>query len=131
MGTIAELLGYSLSEPTPPEGPGSEAVPTSTDIDEGGAAAVGSTGAVSAAPGQGVAAAPTPDEVVLAAVLAETSLEPSAAREDLTLAGDLDLDTIGRYAVVTAIEHGLGTEFRDEDVDAWETLGDVLAAARP
>ena len=72
----------------------------------------------------------TTDEVVMSAVLAETSLDPALAREDLTLAGDLDLDTIGLYAVVTSIEHGLGAQFRDVDVEAWQTLGDVLAASR-
>jgi len=126
MGTIAELLGFDLSDPTPPGDGEGEATPA----DEGGAAAVAGTGEPGAAPASEPSGAPASDEVVLAAVLAETSLEPSAAREELTLVGDLDLDTIGRYAVITSVEHELGVQFRDAEVDSLETLGDLLTAAR-
>lgn len=115
MGTIAELLGFDLSDPTPPEGT------DATTADEGDAVE---------APGSEGGDAPASDEAVLAAVLAETSLEPTAAREDLTLVGDLDLDTVGRYAVITSVEHELGVQFRDAEVDSLETLGDLLAVAR-
>lgn len=126
MGTIAELLGFDLSEPTPP-GDGEE---NAAPVDEGGAAALPEAGAEEGAPGPDASETPTSDEVVLEAVLAETSLDPSDAREDLTLTGDLDLDTIGRYAVTTSVERGLGVQFRDADIDALETLGDLLALAR-
>lgn len=126
MGTIAELLGFDLSEPTPPGDGEGDAAP----VDEGGAAALPEAGAEEGAPGPDTAATPTSDEVVLEAVLAETSLDPSDAREDLTLTGDLDLDTIGRYAVTTSVERGLGVQFRDADIDALETLGDLLVLAR-
>ncbi|WP_052450801.1 hypothetical protein [Actinomyces polynesiensis] len=126
MGTIAELLGFDLSEPTPPGDGEGDAAP----VDEGGAAALPEAGAEEGAPGPDTAATPTSDEVVLEAVLAETSLDPSDAREDLTLTGDLDLDTIGRYAVTTSVERGLGVQFRDAGIDALETLGDLLVLAR-
>lgn len=124
MGTIAELLGFDLSDPTPPEGA------DDTTADEGDAPAGAGSGTAVAAPGSEVGGAPASDEAVLAAVLAETSLEPTAAREDLTLVGDLDLDTIGRYAVITSVEHELGVQFRDAEIDSLETLGDLLTAAR-
>lgn len=68
-------------------------------------------------------------EAVLAAIVAETNLEPSQARLDLTLRGDLDLDDLGLYAVVAAVEHELRCTFTDETVRSWQTLADILDAA--
>lgn len=68
-------------------------------------------------------------EAVLAAIVAETHLEPSRARLDLTLRDDLDLNELGLYAIVAAVEHELRCTFTDEAVRSWQTLGDVLNAA--
>ena len=149
MGTIADLLGIDLqaalgqsqdeSDATvrPEVGDGAGDGTGHEGGDEGGRLQVPGHGS-DATPGLGERGESAPegghtvttDEVVMSAVLAETSLDPALAREDLTLAGDLDLDTIGLYAVVTSIEHGLGAQFGDVDVEAWQTLGDVLAASR-
>ncbi|WP_175955794.1 phosphopantetheine-binding protein [Schaalia sp. Marseille-Q2122] len=67
-------------------------------------------------------------EAVLAAIVAETALDPSRARLDLTLREDLDLDDLGLYAVVAAVEHELRCTFTDEAVRSWQTLGDILDA---
>ena len=149
MGTIADLLGIDLQAALgqsqdegdatvgPEVGDGTGDGTGHEGGDEGGRPQVPDHGS-DATPGLGERGESAPegghtvttDEVVMSAVLAETSLDPALAREDLTLAGDLDLDTIGLYAVVTSIEHGLGAQFRDVDVEAWQTLGDVLAASR-
>ncbi|MDN5964133.1 MAG: hypothetical protein L0H81_06275, partial [Actinomyces sp.] len=123
MGTIADLLGIDLQAAlgqSQDEGDAtvrSEASDGTGDEggDEGGSPQVSDHGS-HATPGLGERGESAPegghtvttDEVVMSAVLAETSLDPALAREDLTLAGDLDLDTIGLYAVVTSTEHGLG-----------------------
>lgn len=113
MGTIAELLGYSLGDPRDPDTPD-------------GVAALVQEAQADASP----TGAPTTDEVVLAAVLEETALDPVDARGDLTLTGDLDLDELGRWAVATALEHDLHATFTDADVESWMTLDDLLVAAR-
>lgn len=134
MGTIAELLGLDLPDPTPPEGgdaarflPGTDgAVVADGDSTDGG----GTDGVAPDGSRDDTSPARTCDEAVMAAVLAETTLDAGDAREDLTLVGDLDLDTIGRYSVMTSVEHELGVELRDPEVDAMGTLGDLLAAVR-
>ncbi len=113
MGTIAELLGYSLSD-APVAEPASQGPAAEGPGDEGGAGAL--TGADRAR------------EAVMVAVLAETGHEPGDARRELTLAGDLDLDTLGLYAVVSAVEHETRVTFTDEDIASWVTLGDLLDA---
>lgn len=111
MGTIAELLGYSLEDPGDPDTPDEVAALVEEVHPED-------------------ACTPASDEVVLAAVLEECDLEPERARGDLTLEGDLDRDELGRWALATAVEHDLHATFADADVESWRTLDDVLAAAR-
>ncbi|MCI6411131.1 MAG: phosphopantetheine-binding protein [Schaalia hyovaginalis] len=103
MGSIAELLGYSLL-PEPDAAPDDEAP-------------------------RGAPAASKADlarEAAMAAVLEETGLDPDEARADLTLRGDLDLDDLGLYAIVARIEHDLSLVLPDELVDSWGTLGSIL-----
>jgi acyl carrier protein len=121
MGTIAELLGIDLSGEEPSE-------PAGASGDEDGAA----SGEGEAPEAAAAAASSDPvGEAVMAAVLAEAALDPADARADLALDGpELDLDRLGRYSVVTAIEHGLGVRFPDVDVEAMGTLGDLLETAR-
>lgn len=111
MGTIAELLGYSLGDPQDPATPEEVASLVEETRTED-------------------SSTPTSDEVVLAAVLDECDLEPGDARGDLTLEGDLDLDELGRWAIATAVEHDLRVTLADADVESWGTLDDVLTAAR-
>jgi acyl carrier protein len=121
MGTIAELLGIDLSGEEPSE-------PAGASGDEDGAA----SGEGEAPEAAAAAASSDPvGEAVMAAVLAEAALDPADARADLALDGpELDLDRLGRYSVVTAIEHGLGVRVPDVDVEAMGTLGDLLETAR-
>lgn len=106
MGSIAELLGYSLVPETEPERVSDEA---KTD---------------------GISEASSSEddarEVAMMAVLDESTLDPQAARADLTLKGDLDLDDLGLYAIVTRIEHDLSLSLLDERVESWRTLGELL-----
>ncbi|MDO4259648.1 MAG: acyl carrier protein [Actinomycetaceae bacterium] len=106
MGTIGELLGYSFNEPE-----------DSSSEDSSGQLSPNNS-----APQE------TAEERAMAVVLEHTDLDPAAARHDLTLAGDLDLDRIGLWTMVTAIEHSLGVTFPDSDVNSWTTLGDLLAS---
>ena len=126
MGTIAELLGYTLPEDPGPQGP------EGADSSEPPVGDEGDTGP-DRSPGERQPEGSTDPvgEAVMAAVLAETSLEPGDARPDLELTGpELDLDRLGRYSVVTSVEHELKVQFADADVESWRTLGDVLEAAR-
>ncbi|WP_076464780.1 phosphopantetheine-binding protein [Actinomyces mediterranea] len=118
MGTIAELLGYSLSESDASPEPSSE---------PGGAA--GSEGEAPSDP-----QSRDGRETAMSAVLEETDLDPDRARAELLLTDDLDLDTLSLYAIVARIEHDLSISIPDETIGAWRSLGDLLdgvdAAAR-
>lgn len=70
----------------------------------------------------------TPEEILISALLEETGLEPSQTRAELQLRADLDMDDLSLYAVVTVIERSLKRNFTDEDIRAWETIGDMLNA---
>lgn len=109
MGSIAELLGYSLqgTDLTKTEDPAPGGGPSSDVVDE---------------------RAERAREIAMDAVLGETDLDPSDARAELSLSGDLDLDTIALYAIVAAIEHELRLAIPDDTVTSWQTLGDVLDA---
>ena len=74
----------------------------------------------------------TPDEVAMAAVLQEATLEPDAAHPSLDLRdpAGLDLDDLGLYSVVSTIERELHIQLADADVAEWTTLGDLLDAVR-
>jgi len=132
MGTIAEMLGIDLGGDEPlvspagsPPGPDEAATPGADADDAGAAPATGEAAQRPAAPVDPVG------EAVMAAVLDETSLDPTQARAELPLTGpEMDLDRLGRYSVVAAVERELHIQFPDVEVEAWETLGDVLEAAR-
>ena len=111
MGTIADLLGYALEEPHDPDTSGITAPPVGQTRTDG-------------------SPVPTSDEVVMSAVLEETDFDPADARADLTLAGDLDIDELGRWAIAADVEHALRTTFPDAQVESWSTLDDILTAAR-
>lgn len=112
MGSIAELLGYSLAPQPDPAGDddASHDSPASSQAE-------------------------LARQVAMEAVLEETGLDPEAARADLTLQGDLDLDDLGVYAIVARIEHDLSLVLPDDVVESWETLGalldDVVNAVHP
>lgn len=110
MGSIADLLGYTLNA----EGEKSD---ISTE-----AGAVINVAGESSSPKTEHAR-----EVVMDAILEFVDLAPEDARGDLTLKNDLDIDTLVRYAIVARIEHELKLSIRDSEVDAWETLDDVLS----
>ena len=110
MGSIADLLGYTLNA----EGEKSDISPeTGGAINEAGEASSPKTEHAR--------------EVAMDAILEFVDLAPEDARGDLTLKNDLDIDTLVRYAIVARIEHELKLSIRDTEVDAWETLEDVLS----
>lgn len=117
MGTIADLLGgidlSALTEQAPAEG---KEKPSEHDAQ--------------AVDGAQPDARTDTHEAVLAAILSQTNLRPENARAELTLRGDLDMDTLQLYAVVVQIERELKTTFPDELIDQWETIGDILDAVR-
>lgn len=110
MGSIADLLGYTLNA----EGEKSDISPeTGGAINEAGEASSPKTEHAR--------------EVAMDAILEFVDLAPEDTRGDLTLKNDLDIDTLVRYAIVARIEHELKLSIRDTEVDAWETLEDVLS----
>ena len=108
MGTIADLLGYQIDVP------GDNAA---TIIDEA-ASAIADDAQLSAAE--------RAREAAMEAVLTETGLDPSAARAELRLVEDLDLDQLALYAIVSAVEHETKKTLKDTDIASWITLGDLL-----
>lgn len=127
MGTIGDLLGIDLAA-TLAQDP-DQADTTSSQPDS--PASSSDTPFAAGEPGSHAALGQDIDsrhEAVLAAVLAETDLDPAQARADLTLTGDLDLDTLSLYAIVTSVERELRCSFADETVASWQTLGDILSA---
>ncbi len=113
MGTIAELLGFDLSEEDP-ESDAAAVVDGQHGIDEDDGARV----------------ADPVVEAVNAAIAEETGSEPDQVLADSMLVADLDLDALGRYAIVTTVERSLKISLRDEDVDRAETAGDLVDLAR-
>lgn len=110
MGTIAELLGYSLTDADASREPSNE---------PGGAAP----------PDESAPSDPRDRdsrETAMSAVLEETDLDPDHTRAELSLADDLDLDTLSLYAIVARIEHDLSICIPDETIGAWRTLADLL-----
>ena len=67
---------------------------------------------------------------VITALLAETDVPADQYKADLSLNEDFDLDTIGLYAVVASIEQDLKITMADKDVNAAQTLGDLLDVVR-
>lgn len=126
MGTsIADLLGAQLPEEWR-QIDGSESAdietvePTRDSAEE--------TTAVSVSDQVGQQQMATPREVVVAAVLEETEIEPTDMKLDLLLDEDLGLTGIALWAVVAQIESELDIQFVDVEVHRWETLGDLLSA---
>ncbi|WP_165217944.1 phosphopantetheine-binding protein [Schaalia sp. ZJ1691] len=112
MGTIAELLGYSL-----------EPDPDATGADSGENA--GSSSVIDAGANE---KADEQREVAMAIVLDECDLAPAQARADLTLREDLEMDDLVLYAIVSRMEHEMKTSLSDDEVRSWVTLGDLLDA---
>lgn len=130
MGTIGDLLGgLDLSAFTSEDDTEETATPgTLADEpgDESPREEESAISVVSRAEGEPA----SPEEVAMEALLAETGLEPSAARADLTLRGDLDLDDLQLYSIVAVVERALKKSFPDESIAAWQTVGDFLDAVR-
>ena len=123
MGTIAELLGYTL-DPDENQTETPQASQDSTDVQN-----VVTRVAQQAKVDASAARSEMAREIAMAALLDESGYEASQMRADLRLVDDLDIDMIGRYAIVAAIEHELHVRFSDIDVDSWKTVDDVLVAA--
>lgn len=98
MTTIAEALGMALPEPERARAQGE-----------------GHEDAAPAGP-------------VLEALAQESGREAGSIRPDMTLAGDLDLDVLGLYAVVTPAERALHTQIPDRRVQGLRTVRDLLDA---
>ena len=114
MGSIADLLGDQLRA----------GLAQLVDADTPEATEASSAGS---AP-QSVTAAEYAREAAMEAVLDEVDLEPADARMELTLRGDLDMDDVSLYAVVARVEREAKVAFGDAQIEAWETLGDLLGA---
>lgn len=102
--SIAEMLGYDLSDEQPEEA-GAESVSVDSDADEVEAA-------------------------VVSALLDESTVAAQDFRSDMSLADDFDLDEIGLYAVIAAVEQDLKISLKDGNVAHLETLEDLVALAR-
>lgn len=123
MGTIGDLLGgldLSSFAAAEDEGVSTDVTPTETVAN-----AEEEVGTSSANLNQADA---TPAEIAMQAVLDETGLEPAAARAQLRLREDLDMDDLSLYAVVSVIERALKHHFADVEVRSWVTLADLLSA---
>ncbi|WP_297556491.1 acyl carrier protein [uncultured Actinomyces sp.] len=102
--SIAEMLGYDLSDEQPDE-VSAESASEDADADEVEAA-------------------------VVAALLDESTVKAEDFRSDMSLAEDFDLDEIGLYAVVAAVEQDLKISLKDADVAQVKTLEDLIGLAR-
>lgn len=111
MGTIGELLGLDPSA----FGGSEEQAEESAPVDD--------------AARDEVAEDPR-GEAALAALLSVTDHPAERMREDLSLEVDLDLDEVGLWQVVAALEHDLHATFPDTEVRSWHTVGDLLRSAR-
>ncbi|MCD4549333.1 phosphopantetheine-binding protein [Schaalia sp. lx-260] len=128
MGTIAELIGYQLAvesladENTPPSD--TAAKKNSDDSDDSSPTDLTETEQAAAL----LSPIQQAQEIAMTALLAETGIEAQDMRADLTLRGDLDLDVIGLYAVISTIEHECRISFTDLEIHKWHTVEDFLQA---
>ena len=115
MGSIADLLGdqlrAGLAQLVDPDA--SDEVP--------GAAPASSESAVETAQDRA-------REAAMEAVLDEAELDPTDARGELTLRGDLDMDDVSLYAVIARVEREVKVTLNDAQIEQWVTLADLLDA---
>ena len=115
MGSIADLLGDQLRAGL------AQLVDPEAQDESAGAAPASSDASVETAQDRA-------REAAMEAVLDEAQLDPSDARGELTLRGDLDMDDVSLYAVVARVEREAKVTLSDAQVEQWVTLLDLLDA---
>ena len=115
MGSIADLLGDQLRAGL------AQLVDPEAQDESAGAAPASSDASVETAQDRA-------REAAMEAVLDEAQLDPSDARGELTLRGDLDMDDVSLYAVVARVEREAKVTLSDAQVEQWVTLSDLLDA---
>ena len=115
MGSIADLLGDQLRA-----GLAQLVGPDASD-DAPGAVPASSESRVDTAQDRA-------REAAMEAVLDEVELDPAAARGELTLRGDLDMDDVSLYAVIARVEREAKVALADAAIEEWVTLADLLDA---
>ena len=115
MGSIADLLGDQLRAGL------AQLVDPEAQDESAGAAPASSDASVETAQDRA-------REAAMEAVLDEAQLDPSDARGELTLRGDLDMDDVSLYAVVARVEREAKVTLADAQVEQWVTLSDLLDA---
>ena len=115
MGSIADLLGDQLRAGL------AQLVDPEAQDESAGAAPASSDASVETAQDRA-------REAAMEAVLDEAQLDPSDARGELTLRGDLDMDDVSLYAVVARVEREAKVTLNDSQVEEWVTLADLLDA---
>ncbi|MDU0968702.1 MAG: phosphopantetheine-binding protein [Actinomycetaceae bacterium] len=68
-------------------------------------------------------------DVIAARTAEECGRDAGELAAQMRLIDDLDLDDLGRYAIVTQVEHDLKIHLPDAECDAAQTLGDIAEAA--
>ena len=115
MGSIADLLGDQLRAGL------AQLVDPEAQDESAGAAPASSDASVETAQDRA-------REAAMEDVLDEAQLDPSDARGELTLRGDLDMDDVSLYAVVARVEREAKVTLSDAQVEQWVTLLDLLDA---
>ena len=115
MGSIADLLGDQLRAGL------AQLVDPEAQDESAGAAPASSDASVETAQDRA-------REAAMEDVLDEAQLDPSDARGELTLRGDLDMDDVSLYAVVARVEREAKVMLNDSQVEEWVTLADLLDA---
>ena len=115
MGSIADLLGDQLRAGL------AQLVDPDASADASGAAPASSESRVDTTQDRA-------REAAMEAVLDEVELDPAAARGELTLRGDLDMDDVSLYAVVARVEREAKVALADAAIEEWVTLADLLDA---
>ena len=64
----------------------------------------------------------------LAAVLRENVAIDGPMTEDMSLRDDLDLDSLEGVHLAIRIEEEFGVHIDDDEVETWQSLGDVVAS---
>ena len=115
MGSIADLLGDQLRAGL------AQLVDPEAQDESAGAAPASSDASVETAQDRA-------REAAMEAVLDEAELDPTDARGELTLRGDLDMDDVSLYAVIARVEREAKVTLNDSQVEEWVTLADLLDA---
>lgn len=132
MGTIGDLFADQLAalagEGSSEEVPADDATEAATNVLTGADTLAGEAAGTDPKVDPGADPA-SPTAKIVEIILDETDCDPVTMRSDLRLRDDLGLDGLSLWSLVARVERDLKITLPDREVEAWQTVGDLLNLA--